>query len=107
MGDSPSPAADPEAKLRALKERHKRLEEARITAEADRRNAEAELARLRAEAESRYGTADLDRLRAKLAEMRAENERKVAEYEAHLDSVEAALAEVERRFEGGGGEGSP
>jgi chromosome segregation ATPase len=81
-----------------LRRRYERLRERRITAEADLRNATQELERLQREAKAAYGTDDLDELTRLLGEMRRENERKRAEYQQHLDAVEARLAEVEAQF---------
>lgn len=81
-----------------LRRRYDRLRERRITAEADLRNATQELERLQREAKAAYGTDDLNELTRMLDEMKRENERKRAEYQQHLDAVEARLAEVEAQF---------
>ncbi len=45
-----------------------------------------------------WGTDDLDELQKKLQEMTAENERRRAEYQHHLEKIDADLADVERTF---------
>lgn len=81
-----------------LRRRYERLRERRITAEADLKNANKELERLRNEAREKYGTDDLGELTRMLEEMQRENERKRAEYQQHLDGIEARLADVEAQF---------
>jgi chromosome segregation ATPase len=84
--------------IETLKQRHAELDRARVTAQANLRNATEQLAELKEEAMKLYGTDDLDALRAKLQEMREQNERKRAEYQRHLEEIEAKLTEVDRKF---------
>src|SRR5262249_25120112 len=84
--------------IETLKQRHAELDRARVTAEANLKNATEQLAELKEEAMKLYGTDDLDALRAKLQEMREQNERKRAEYQRHLEEIEAKLTEVDRKF---------
>lgn len=51
---------------------------------------------LKAQAREKYGTDDAAELQGKLDEMVADNARKVAEYKAHLDSIDQGLAEVDK-----------
>lgn len=90
----------PEVKLSidALRERYDKLNRQKITTEADLKNAEDALAQLRAEAREAWGTDDLEELQKKLEEMTAENERRRAEYQQHLEKIDADLADVERTF---------
>lgn len=81
--------------IEELRQRFETLREQRTTAQADLRNVEDQLARLKAQAKEKYGTDDLDELRRKLEEMRAENERKRTEYQAHLDGIDSKLADLE------------
>src|SRR3954469_24768758 len=82
--------------IETLKQRHAELDRARTTAQANLANATRQLAELKDEAKKQYGTDDLDALRAKLQEMREQNERKRAEYQRHLEEIEAKLSEVDR-----------
>ena len=91
----------PTVDIEALKKRHKQLDTERTTARANLDSAKKQLAELKEEAKKLYGTDDLDSLRKKLQEMREENERKRAEYQKHLEEVEAKLAEVNEKFAGG------
>ncbi|EPR37080.1 hypothetical protein dsx2_1023 [Desulfovibrio sp. X2] len=84
-----------ERELAALKSEYERLREDRVRTEQNLKNLEAQLADLEERARAEYGTADPAELEALLAERRAENERLVAEYKSHVDSVRAALAAVE------------
>lgn len=84
--------------IEALRKRHKILETQKTTEEANLRNAEENLRDLKLEALQKYETDDLDTLRQKLLKMEAENERKRAEYQAHLQSIQEKLDEVKRQF---------
>jgi hypothetical protein len=96
---NPGTAGDPGTQsIEELEERYQRLSRRKVRAETNRENAEKQLNELKREATERYGTDDIDELRRKLAEMKQENERKKAEYQKHLDGVEAELADVEARF---------
>ncbi len=95
-----------------LKQRYDQLHQRKIRAEANRDNAENRLAELKAEAKKRYGTDDVDELKTMLAEMKAENEKKRAEYQKQLDKIETELTEVESQFndadlDSADGSGSP
>jgi chromosome segregation ATPase len=86
--------------IEKLKARYAELDRARTTAQANLDNAQKQLDEAKAEARTHYGTDDLDVLRQKLADMKAENERKRAEYQEHLEQVQSKLAEVEKAFAG-------
>lgn len=95
-----------ERELQALKAEYERLREDRVRTEQNLKNLEGQLADLEARALAEYGTADPAALERLLAERREENARLVAEYRAHVESVRAALGEVERAAGGGqAGEG--
>jgi hypothetical protein len=94
----PSNPSHPVLDIEALRKRHKILETQKTTEEANLRNAEENLRDLKLEAMQKYETDDLDALRQKLLEMEAENERKRAEYQAHLQSIQDKLEEVKRQF---------
>jgi chromosome segregation ATPase len=82
-----------------LQERYQKLQAEKVRAETNRENAEKRLEELKAEAREKYGTDDVEKLEAKLADMKAENERKRAEYQSHLERIEADLSAVEQSFE--------
>src|SRR5688500_20189574 len=84
--------------IEALKKEHARLDREKTTAEANLRNANEQLDLLKAEAREKYGTEDLDALKLKLKQMQDENERKRADYQRHLESIQAELAAVEEKF---------
>lgn len=81
--------------IEELQRRYQHLQQERVRAEANRDNAQKQLADLKAEARETYGTDDIEELRAKLAGMKTENEKKRAEYQAHLEKIEADLAQAE------------
>ena len=84
-----------ERELQTLKAEYERLREDRVRTEQNLKNLEGQLADLEARAQAEYGTADPAALEKLLAERREQNARLVVEYRAHVDSVRAALAEVE------------
>ena len=88
--------------IEQLKAKHKELDTARTRAKANLESAQKQLDELRAEARQAYGTDDLDALRQKLAQMRDENERKRADYQQHLEQIQAKLGEVEKTFAAAG-----
>lgn len=84
-----------ERELQALKAEYERLREDRVRTEQNLKNLEGQLADLETRALAEYGTADPAELERLLAERREQNARLVAEYRDHVESVRAALAEVE------------
>lgn len=85
--------------IEALRERHKKLEHKKVAAETSLKSANEQLELLKKQALEQFGTDDLEQLKLKLAAMKEENERKRAEYQKHLDQIEAGLSEVERQYE--------
>lgn len=81
--------------METLRQRYEALNKQKIRIEAERANSEKQLTELQERARRLYGTDDLETLRRKLEEMRAENERRRSEYQAHLDDIERDLAAVE------------
>src|SRR3954453_17514848 len=81
--------------IESLKREHARLDQERRNAQANLNAAQNQLDQLRTDARKEYGTDDLDLLREKLQQMKSENERKRADYQAHLEGVRAKLGEVE------------
>ena len=88
---------DGQEDIDALKKRYDALNEKKIKAETNQEAAEKRLKELREQALRDYGTDNLDELRQKLAELKAENERKRSEYQVHLDEIESKLATVEQQ----------
>lgn len=82
-----------------LKERYQNLNEEKIRAEENLKNAESHLAQLRQQAIEEFGTDDLSSLREKLDQMESENEKKRADYQAKLDHIESNLSSVEQSYE--------
>lgn len=87
-----------EQSIEDLQRRYQGLHTKKTQAETLRDEAKKRLEELKVQAREKYGTDDAAELQKKLDEMVAENARKVAEYKAHLDSIEQGLAEVERKF---------
>ena len=82
--------------IEKLRKRFEILKDKRLTAQADLRNVEKQLSEIQAEAREKYKTDDLGELREKLEAMRAENERKRAEYQTHLDGIDEKLKAIEQ-----------
>jgi hypothetical protein len=89
------PKKEPALDMEKLRERYETLNRKKITAEANLTTSSQNLESLQKQAREQYGTDDLALLRAKLEEMTKENERKRAEYQEHLTTIESNLAEVE------------
>jgi predicted transcriptional regulator len=87
-----------EQSIEELRRRYQGLHTKKTQAETLRDEAKKRLDELKAQAREKYGTDDAAELQKKLDEMVVENARKVAEYKAHLDSIDQGLAEVERKF---------
>lgn len=85
--------------IEQLRERYEKLNHRKTEATTLLKQAEGELERLRAEAKEKFGTDDLEALKKKLAEMEAENLRRREAYQKQLDAIDAALKEVDRRYE--------
>src|SRR5690606_9852337 len=74
-----------------LKKRHDNLRAEKSRVEGQAEVQEKNLESLRRQAEEQFGTSDLAELEAKLDAMRAENERKLAEYADSLEGSERSL----------------
>lgn len=81
--------------IEQLTVRYTSLNEQRISAQRDLHNAENQLSKLKDHAMATWGTDDLDILDKKLQEMRTNNEKKRADYQKHLDDIEAKLKLIE------------
>jgi chaperonin cofactor prefoldin len=82
-----------------LRKRYEILNTERTVAETDLKHAQTRLQELQAMAREQYGTDDLDALRQKLAQIREENERRRAAYQASLDGIQASLQAVESQYQ--------
>ena len=91
--------AKPAQDIEDLRKRHMQLVQKKAGAEANLKNANERLDELRKQAREQFGTDDPEQLKAKLEAMKQENERKRAEYQQHLEGIEAALTDVEQRFD--------
>jgi phage shock protein A len=89
----------PPQDIEQLRKRYSQLDRKKIEAETSLKAANEQLKKLKKQAREAYGTDDPEALSAKLAAMQTDNERKRAEYQKHLDEVEANLAAVEEQHQ--------
>jgi chromosome segregation ATPase len=83
--------------IEELTERYHVLNERKIQAQTNFKNAEKQLRDLQRKARDSYGTDNVEELKRQLEELKADNESKRATYEALLDKIETDLAEVEAK----------
>jgi hypothetical protein len=81
--------------MEQLQKRFDQLNTRRIQIETQLEQEQKQLARLKQEAREKFGTDDLDELAAMLARMESENEQKRADYQRHLESIEAQLKAID------------
>ncbi len=81
--------------LNRLKAEHQRLRDDKVRTGQDLDNLTRQLDELQARAKKEYGTSDPAELRKLLDQKRAENSKMVAEYRAHLESINEGLKDVE------------
>lgn len=81
--------------IETLSEQFQKLNKRKIESERDLVNAEKNLNELKQQAQEEYGTENLDELKEKLKQIKAENERKRAEYHQTLGQIEADLTKIE------------
>ena len=84
--------------LEQLSQRYSRLNDQRVRAQTNLENAQSQLDNLEKQALESFGTSDLQDLKSKLAAMESENEKRLVEYQQHLDAIESQLADVEKQF---------
>ena len=96
MPDQSGRDAAVEQELARLKQNYERLRDDKVRTEQDLANLTRQLEELEAHARAEYGTADPQELTRLLETRRADNERAVAEYREHLNSVQAQLAATEQ-----------
>jgi hypothetical protein len=85
--------------IEQLQARYAALNTKKIQSETLLKQASQQLDTLQREARERYGTDDLKALQTKLQEMKNENERKRAEYQAALERIEGELEQVEQNYQ--------
>ena len=85
--------------IEQLTQRYKQLDEARVRAAANLETALDQLKQMEAEAQQQFGTSDIDALNQQLRQLESENQKKLVEYEQHLNQVQADLDDVERSAE--------
>ena len=88
---------DGQEDIETLKARYDALNKKKIQAETNQEAAERRLKELKAQALRDHDTDNLDELKQKLDELKAENERKRAAYQTHLEEIETKLATVEQQ----------
>jgi len=81
--------------IESLTAHYQELNKRKIESERDLVNAEKNLDELKQQALNDYGTDNLDALKEKLQQIKAENERKRAEYHQTLGQIETELAKIE------------
>jgi len=98
MATSKKASGDGQQSIEQLNKRYRELNDKKVEADTKLKMTRDQLDELKRKARQEYGTDDLDELRTKLEEMKAENERKRAAYQANLDRIETELEQVEQKF---------
>lgn len=91
--------ADPNEVLKDLQSRHQKFHNRKIQIETQRDETNKMLEKLRKQAEKEFGSSDIDVLKKKLAKMTKDNEKKVADYDKQLKTIETKLNAVTEKFE--------
>lgn len=81
--------------IEQLTERYNKLNVKKIGTERDLMHAQEQLSKLQNEAKLIWGTDDINILENKLQEMRTSNEKKLTDYQKHLDEIEIKLKSIE------------
>src|SRR4030095_10500343 len=90
-----SPPNERAQDIGALGQRYDELRTKKIAAHTNLETSTQNLEGLKRLAREKYGTDDLEALRAKLEEMKDENNRRLADYDRHLATIEQQLSQVE------------
>ena len=85
--------------IEELCEDYKVLNDSKVRAEQDLKNAEKTLNELKTEAQKEFGTDDIKKLEDKLNEIETKNEQKRKEYQEVIEEIEARLKEVGKEAE--------
>lgn len=81
--------------IEVLTAQFQKLNKRKIESERDLVNAQKNLNELKQQAQDEYETDNLEELQEKLEQIKAENERKRAEYYQTLEQIEAELTKIE------------
>jgi hypothetical protein len=81
--------------IEQLTERYKKLNETRIGTERDLKHANEQLSKLKEQAMSTWGTDDIETLQKMLEEMRISNDKKLTDYQKHIEEIETRLKGIE------------
>lgn len=87
--------SDQPAGIEELTEQYHALNERKIQAETQLKEADKRLKELQKTAESEFGTSDVAKLEKKLKQMEAENEKRRADYQKLLSGIQADLDKIE------------
>jgi len=101
-GAGMNPDVTLEQELNGLRRQYEHLRDQRVRAETQVADLSGRLDALKAQALEEYGTSDPKELQRLLQDKRQENERIVAEYREHIQTVQSDLAQVENRTDGDG-----
>jgi predicted nucleic acid-binding Zn-ribbon protein len=82
--------------IESLTQKFDELKERRTTAAANLKHVEAQLEKLKKQAKDQFKTDDPEELKNLLGKLKAENEKKRAEYQAHLEDISKRLEELEQ-----------
>lgn len=97
---TPTPAKNQSlAEMEELRKRYDGLSHKKTECETNLKTANKKLQDLQDQARELYGTDNIVELEQKLADMKAENERLVAEYRASLDGIEDNLKLVDEAYQ--------
>jgi len=83
-------------RLEELKSEYNVLNEQRIKTGQHKESLEEQLKTLKDKAQREYGTSDIEELRQLLEKRRKENDRKVDEYQMHINQIKSQLAAIEK-----------
>lgn len=87
------------ASIDELTQQYHVLNERKIQAETQLKEAEKRLKELQKQANSEFGTSEVDELQTKLQQMEAENETRRADYQQLLNGIQADLEKIETEKE--------
>lgn len=90
--------ADSLQSIDELTKRFNNLNDQKVRADENLKNAQKQLQQLQADAKEQFGTSDLNELKGMLKKMEAENERLQSDYQKHLDQLESELKSVEDSY---------
>lgn len=93
---SKSQTASGQQSIEELQVRYQKLNNQKLEAEINLKNAKKDLEKLKKEALEKYQTDDVAELREILAQMTKENEEKRKKYQTDLDKIESDLMKVEQ-----------